>query len=198
MSIRPPLLRAFAVVALTFAVAACGATGSSGTGSQPAGGVGPTLPPGGTVVATAAGGGAGPVTGHVGAKLTFPFLGTTVDVTLVKVTDPVVLADDTTAPAGTRWVGAEIIITNRSPDIASEGDGADAIGSDGQTIIGDDVLFSAGFAGCTPTPGDPMDVQPGEPYTACMAIPVPTGITVASVGFRLGAGAVDQATWSIP
>ena len=59
------------------------------------------------------------------------------------------------------------------------------------------------FAGCTPPSDGLMDQQPGQPWTTCDAFLVPNGVTLASVGIRVGGAeidettAIDQATWAV-
>ena len=85
MSVR----RVLSVAAMTVALAACGGAGATNGGGQPTGAAGTSLPPGGTGSTAPAGSAAGPVTGHVGDKLTFTSSGQApVDATLVKVFDP--------------------------------------------------------------------------------------------------------------
>lgn len=207
MSIRTFVPR-LSIAALTVTLAACGAAGSPGAASQPAGGVGPTLPPGGTVVATPAGGGAGPVTGHVGDKLTFTeYGGAQADGTLVKVLDPVSDTDQypATLPAGTHWVGVELTLDNHSPDYMNEASQVDATTSAGATIMEGDPANGnsgiSGYAGCTPT--DASDEQDVQPFTHCYGFVVPDGQTLSKVGVKVGEVATfdlvtDQAIWMVP
>ncbi|HEY7942034.1 MAG TPA: hypothetical protein VID25_08815 [Candidatus Limnocylindrales bacterium] len=203
MSVRTLFPRGLCVVALAIALAACGATGASGTGSTSSGAAGPTLAPGGTVVATPAGSGA--VTGHVGDKLTYP--GSNVDLgfdaTLVKVFDPATPTSASTEalPSGARWVGIEITIDNHSPQAGNDSSAIDGMASDGTALTTDDVYqgFSrpiGEFQGCTESSslGD-TDV----PYTQCEAFVVPDGQTLTKVGFHINQlGETDQATWTVP
>ncbi len=208
MSVRPFVPRGLSIGALIVTMAACGAAGSPGAASQAAGG-GPTLQPGGTSVATPAGSGTGPVTGHLGDKLTFPFLGSTVDATLVKVFDPATPNDASEAPLGTgfHWVGVEVILDNHSSDFGSEASDIDGLASDGSTVTTTDSYqggaysLGDGFQGCTQTDGEEQEVQP---YTHCEAFPVPDGKTLTQVGAKVGGasldvpGAPDQVVWTIP
>jgi hypothetical protein len=203
MSMRTFVPRGLAVAALTLTLAACGATGTSGTGSPPSGAVGPTLAPGATVVATPAGTGA--VTGHVGDKLTFP--GTNVDLgfdaTLVKVFDPATptSANTEALPSGARWVGVEITIDNHSPQAGSDSTSIDGKTSDGTAVATDDVYqgFSrpiGEFQGCTEST---TFSETDTPYTQCEAFVVPDGQTLAQVGFEVvQLGPTDQVTWTVP
>jgi hypothetical protein len=203
MSVRTLLPRSLSVVALTIALAACGATGASGAGSTSSAAAGPTIAAGGTVGATPAGSGA--VTGHVGDKLTYP--GSDVDpgfdATLVKVFDPATPTSASTEelPSGARWVGVEITIDNHSPQAGSDSSAIDGKASDGTALTTDDVYqgFSrpiGEFQGCTESSslGD-TDV----PYTQCEAFVLPDGQTLTQVGFHINQlGPVDQATWTVP
>ena len=203
MSVRTLLPRSLSVAALTVALAACGATGTSDTGSPPSGAVGPTLAPGATVEGTPAGSGA--VTGHVGDKLTFA--GTNVDLgfdaTLVKVFDPATPTSASTEalPSGARWVGVEITIDNHSPQAGNDSSAIDGMASDGTALTTDDDYqgFSrpiGAFQGCTET--DPFS-ETDVPYTQCEAFVVPDGQTLVQVGFHINQlGETDQATWTVP
>ena len=203
MSMRTFVPRGLSIAALTVALAACGATGTSGTGALPSGAAGPTSAPGGTVVATPAG--SGVVTGHVGDKLTYP--GSDVDLgfdaTLVKVFDPATPTSASTEalPSGARWVGVEITIDNHSPQAGNDSSALDGMASDGTALTTDDVYqgFSrpiGGFQGCTET--DPFS-ETDVPYTQCEAFVVPDGQTLTQVGFHINQlGQTDQATWTVP
>ena len=203
MSMRTFVPGGLAVAALTVALAACGATGTSGTGSPPSGAVGPTLAPGATVAATPAASGA--VTGHVGDKLTFA--GTDVDLgfesTLVKVFDPATPTSASTEalPSGARWVGVEVTIDNHSPQAGNDSSALDGMASDGTVLTTDDVYqgFSrpiGEFQGCTESSSfSETDV----PYTQCEAFVVPEGQTLMQVGFHVNQlGETDQVTWTVP
>ena len=160
-------------------------------------------------VATPAGSGAGPVTGHLGDKLTFPFLDSTVDATLVKVFDPATPNDASEAPLATgfHWVGVEVILDNHSSDFGSEASDIDGLASDGSTVTttdsyqGGSYSLGDGFQGCTQTDGEEQEV---EPYTHCEAFAVPDGKTLTQVGAKVGGasldvpGAPDQVIWTIP
>jgi hypothetical protein len=202
--------RAISGAALVATLAACGSPVSPGAGSQGAGGAAPTLQPGGVGLATPAGSGAGPVTGHVGDKLNFlERTGDAVDATLVKVTDPATPNDAGEAPlaTGVHWVGVEVTVDNHSSDAPSQASEFDATTSTGTTVTtadtynGGSYVLGDGFQGCTQTSGSEQDVQP---YTHCLAFPVPDGQTLTQVGVRVGGasidapGATDQAVWTIP
>jgi hypothetical protein len=205
MSVRTLLPRSLSVVALTIALAACGAAASPTAGGQATGGSGATLQPGATAVATAGGTAAGAVTGHVGDKLTFP--GTNVDLgfdaTLVKVFDPATPTSSSTSalPLGARWVGIEVTIDNHSPQAGNDSTNIDGKTSDGTAVATDDVYqgFSrpiGEFQGCTEST---TFSETDTPYTQCEAFVVPDGQTLAQVGFEVNQlGPTDQVTWTVP
>ena len=200
---------ALALVALSLVVAACSASSSSAPAG--AGALGASQPPADTAgmpgSAPAASGSAGPVTGHVGDKLTVIMLGgAKADLTLVKVADPATVTDATdAAPAGSRWVGLEVTAVDHSPFAAQEQVLVDGIGSDGK-ILTTDAIFAGfsheigAFAECTWA----GSIDPDQSYTMCPAFLLPTGVTLKSVGAKAGgaeigeATAVDQAVWMVP
>ena len=200
---------ALALVALSLVVAACSASSSSAPAG--AGALGASQPPADTAgmpgSAPAASGSAGPVTGHVGDKLTVIMLGgAKADLTLVKVADPATVTDATdAAPAGSRWVGLEVTAVDHSPFAAQEQVLVDGIGSDGK-ILTTDAIFAGfsheigAFAECTWA----GSIDPDQSYTMCPAFLLPTGVTLKSVGAKVGgaeigeATAVDQAVWMVP
>ena len=200
---------ALALVALSLVVAACSASSSSAPAG--AGALGASQPPADTAgmpgSAPAASGSAGPVTGHVGDKLTVIMLGgAKADLTLVKVADPATVTDATdAAPAGSRWVGLEVTAVDHSPFAAQEQVLVDGIGSDGN-ILTTDAIFAGfsheigAFAECTWA----GSIDPDQSYTMCPAFLLPTGVTLKSVGAKVGgaeigeATAVDQAVWMVP
>jgi len=200
---------ALALVALSLVVAAC--SGSSSSAPAGAGALGASQPPTDTAgmpgSAPAASGSAGPVTGHVGDKLTVIMLGgAKADLTLVKVADPATVTDATdAAPAGSRWVGLEVTAVDHSPFAAQEQVLVDGIGSDGN-ILTTDAIFAGfsheigAFAECTWA----GSIDPDQSYTMCPAFLLPTGVTLKSVGAKVGgaeigeATAVDQAVWMVP
>lgn len=144
----------------------------------------------------------GVATGHVGDALTFAELGgDELDVTLVRVVDPATSSNpNNTPPAGSHWVGLEVMVNNHSPYIAEQLAMFDGTGSDGKTIDPTATAYSiGGFTGCTATAGDP---QTGQPYTLCTGFLVPDGVTVTQIGARVGGaeigGMADQATWTNP
>ncbi len=208
MSMRKSTLAGLSVAALTLTLAACSAAGSTGTGSQPTGGAGPTLPAGETgVLATPAGSGSGPVIGHVGDKLTFTeYGGAQADGTLIKVFDPVTDTDQYPAQlaAGSHWVGVELTLDNHSADYMNEASQVDATTSAGATIMEGDPASNTrigGFAGCTPT--DASNEQDVQPFTHCYGFVVPDGQTLTQVGVKVGEVATfnlvsDQAIWMVP
>jgi hypothetical protein len=199
-------------MALGVALAACGGAAATSAGGQPAGGGGATLAPSGGTAATPAGtvatpaGSGGPVTGHVGDKLTFAnFANDPVDATLVKIFDPATpnKAPEAPLPPATHWVGVEVIV-NDQVDYDTDAAGFDAITSAGTTVTttntyqGSSTVLGDGFQGCTQTAGTPQDFPT---YTYCSAFPVPDGQTLVTVGLNVtGAPLVktDQATWSVP
>ena len=200
---------ALALVALSLVVAAC--SGSSSSAPAGAGALGASQPPADTAgmpgSAPAASGSAGPVTGHVGDKLTVIMLGgAKAELTLVKVADPATVTDATdAAPAGSRWVGLEVTAVDHSPFAAQEQVLVDGIGSDGK-ILTTDAIFAGfsheigAFAECTWA----GSIDPDQSYTMCPAFLLPTGVTLKSVGAKVGgaeigeATAVDQAVWMVP
>ena len=196
MSVR----RVLSVAAMTVALAACGGAGATNGGGQPTGAAGTSLPPGGTGSTAPAGSAAGPVTGHVGDKLTFTSSGQApVDATLVKVFDPATPNDNSEAPlpSGSHWVGVEVTVDNHG-DYQNESSTFDAVTSAGSpasdttggATIGD------GFAGCTQTANDEQD---SEVYTHCLGFVVPDGQTLTKVGVQVGlVGPTDEATWTVP
>ena len=210
-----PGLRAVLSLGLVIVVSACSGGGSS-TPTGVAGGsvaqadaVSPAVAS--TSPSSSAGGSAGPSTGHVGDTLSFSELGgDKVEATLVKVIDPATPTDASdAAPPGTRFVGLGTTIVDHSPDIAGQDYEIDGFGSDGHRLTPDKVFQNSThvmktFAGCTPPSDGLMDQQPGQPWTSCDALLVPTGVTLASVGLRVGgaeidqATATDQATWAVP
>ena len=204
MSVR----RVLSVAAMTVALAACGGAGATNGGGQPTGVAGTSLPPGGTGSTAPAASGAGPVTGHLGDKLTFEnYANDTVDATLVKIYDPATPNDPSAVPlsSATHWVGFEVIVNDRADYETDSGD-FDAVTSagiaeNGATAVGigpNDVPVLEGFKGCTQTDGEPQTVTP---YTYCEAFPVPDGQTLVKLGLNVtGAPLVktDQATWTVP
>ncbi len=212
MSIRlHPGSRAVLSLALVaFAAAACGGGGSS---TPAGGGQAASQPPNvaGSPAPSAAAGASGLVTGHVGDTLSFAELGgDKVEATLVKVIDPATPTDASdAAPTGTRFIGLETTIVDHSPDIAEQSDQIDGVGSDGKTLSLDNVYQGSThvmntFAGCTPSSDGLMDQQAGQPWTSCDAFLVPSGVTLTSVGIRVGGAeiyettATDHATWAVP
>ncbi len=194
------------VATLTVVLAACGGAGATSGGGQPTGGAGPSLPSDGTGSTAPASSGTGPVTGHVGDKLTFAKLGgDPVDAALVKVFDPATPNDASEAPlpSGSHWVGVEVTVDNHV-DYQEESSTFDAVTSTGSPASDSagGATIGDGFAGCSQTPGDSQDV---ETYTFCVAFAVPDGQTLATVGIRtggaelsLGQVTADQATWTVP
>ena len=201
-----------AAAAVALILAACGSATVPGSGGQGTGGAGQTPPTGGGDVPTPAGSSAGPVTGHVGDKLTFKLAGgfDTADGTLVKVFDPATPNNAAEAPleAEFHWVGVEVILDNHSTDYGSEASKIDGVTSAGTRITTDDsyqggsYVLGDGFQGCTQTPESEQDAQP---YTHCWAFPVPDGQTLTQVGVKVGGAEIDsslvptdQAVWTIP
>jgi hypothetical protein len=208
--------RASALAVLSVAVIACsGNPPSSTTGGD---GLGAAQPPdatdapagsdGGLSSAPAPAGSPGVVTGHVGDKLIVTMLsGSKADLTLVKVADPATLAhvDVDNSPAGARWVGLEITSVDHSPFAGQESVQVDAIGSDGTLLTTDNKFkgFShllGAFKECTPAGAQDTD----QTNTICTGFLVPTGVTLKSVGAKVGGaevfetGAEDQAIWMVP
>jgi len=201
---------ALALAVLSFVAFAC----SGGSSNSPnSGNVGTSVPLGATAGASgstpAPAGSPGVVTGHVGDKLTVIMLGgNKADLTLVKVADPATLTDpdvNSAAPAGTRWVGLEITSVDHSPFAGQESVAVDGIGSDGKTLTTNAVVagFShtlGAFKECTPAGSQDTDQQ----VTLCSGFLLPTGVTLKSVGAKVGGAeifeptATDQAMWMVP
>ena len=200
---------ALALAILSIVAVAC----SSGSASPANGGDSGTSVPLGVTAgapgsAPAADGTPGVVTGHVGDKLTVIMLGgAKAELTLVKVVDPatVVHPDVDNSPAGARWVGLEVTANDHSAFAGQEQVLVDGIGSDGNPLTTDAKFagFSheiGAFAECTPA----GSIDPDKAYTMCPAFLVPTGVTLKSVGAKVGGAeigettAVDQAIWMVP
>jgi hypothetical protein len=107
------------------------------------------------------------------------------------------------------FVGLETTIVDHSGDISGQSDQFDGVGSDGKPLTLDNVYqgfthVMKTFAGCMPPSDELMDPQAGQPWTGCDAFLVPTGVTLTSVGIRVGGAeifattATDQATWAVP
>ncbi len=196
-------------VVSVLALAACSGGSPAGTTSVPASAAAITsgVPVSSPAVSLPASSG-GPVTGHLGAKLTFAnYGGVAVDATLVKVLDPASPNDATEAPlpAATHWVGAQVLVDDSTPD---EGATFDAVTSAGSTVTTNDpyeggtYTLGNGFQGCTQAVGNG---QVGPQATYCLAFPVPDGQTLTSLGVKVGGAEIgmglvphDQATWLIP
>ena len=199
-----------ALAVLSIVAVAC----SGASSNSPAGGgdVGTSVPLGATAgvpgSTPAPAGSPGVVTGHVGDKLTVIMLGgAKAELTLVKVVDPatVVHPDVDNSPAGARWVGLEVTAIDHSPFAAQEQVLVDGIASDGNTLTTLAIFkgFSheiGAFAECTWA----GSIDPDKSYTMCPAFLLPTGVTLKSVGAKVGgaeigeATAVDQAVWMVP
>ena len=218
MSIRlqPGTRTVLSLALVALAAAACGGGGSTTPAGGSTGSVAPGVsqPPALVPNASSSSSGAGasgPATGHVGDTLTFAELGgDKVEATLVKVIDPATPTDASdAAPAGTRFIGLETTIVDHSPAIAEQSDQIDGVSSDGKPLTLDNVYegpthVMKTFAGCTPSSDGLMDQQAGQPWTSCDAFLVPSGVTLTSVGIRVGGAeiyettATDQATWAVP
>ena len=201
---------ALALAVLSIVAVAC--SGASSNSPNGGGDVGTSVPLGATAgvpgSASAADGSPVVVTGHVGDKLTVIMLGgAKAELTLVKVVDPatVVHPDVDNSPTGARWVGLEITAVDHSPFAAQEQVLVDGIGSDGNPLTTDAKFagFSheiGAFAECTSA----GSIDPDKSYTMCPAFLLPTGVTLKSVGAKVGgaeigeATAVDQAIWMVP
>ena len=199
-----------ALAVLSIVAVAC----SGASSNSPAGGgdVGTSVPLGATAgvpgSTPAPAGSPGVVTGHVGDKLTVIMLGgAKAELTLVKVVDPatVVHPDVDNSPAGARWVGLEVTAVDHSPFAAQEQVLVDGIGSDGNTLTTLAIFkgFSheiGAFAECTWA----GSIDPDKSYTMCPAFLLPTGVTLKSVGAKVGGAeifeptATDQAMWMVP
>jgi hypothetical protein len=199
-----------ALAVLSIVAVAC----SGASSNSPAGGgdVGTSVPLGATAgvpgSTPAPAGSPGVVTGHVGDKLTVIMLGgAKAELTLVKVVDPatVVHPDVDNSPAGARWVGLEVTAVDHSPFAAQEQVLVDGIGSDGNTLTTLAMFkgFSheiGAFAECTWA----GSIDPDKSYTMCPAFLLPTGVTLKSVGAKVGGAeifeptATDQAMWMVP
>lgn len=201
---------ALALAFLSVVAVAC--SGGSSNSPTSGGDVGTSVPLPATAgtpgSAPAAAGSAGVVTGHVGDTLNVAILGgDKADVTLVKVVDPATVTDaNNAAPAGARWVGLDITTVDHSAYSAGEQVLVDGVGSDGKPLTTDAIFqgFShqiGAFTECTSI-GSTMETD--QPNTICPAFLVPTGVTLISVGAKVGGAeifeptAVDQATWKVP
>ncbi len=202
-------LGALALAVLSIVAVAC----SGGSANSPLGGGGldTSQPPAGGVLGSTAGANGSPVvvTGHLGDKLTVIMLGgAKAELTLVKVADPATLVEvdvDSAAPAGTRWVGLEVTSVDHSPSAGQESVQVDGIGSDGKILTPGEVVANysrtiGAFKECTPAGSQGPDQQ----VTLCTGFVVPTGVTLKSVGAKVGGAeifettAVDQAVWMVP
>jgi hypothetical protein len=195
-----------AVLSLVTVVAACGAsagttptgaagavgpTGTLAPSSQPletAGSTAPMAPPGSSSPAT---------TGHVGDTLTWVSIGgNDVDVTVVKVTDPA--TSPASMPAGDRWVGVQLTIDDHGGDARNfDSQAVDGMGSDGTRYGANTSYHISSFDGCTAA----TQYTAGTPETFCTGFLLPTGVTVASVGYSVvgvDIGAPDDLTWTVP
>ena len=199
-----------ALAVLSIVAVAC----SGASSNSPAGGgdVGTSVPLGATAgvpgSTPAPAGSPGVVTGHVGGKLPVIMLGgAKAELTLVKVVDPatVVHPDVDNSPAGARWVGLEVTAVDHSPFAAQEQVLVDGIGSDGNTLTTLAMFkgFSheiGAFAECTWA----GSIDPDKSYTMCPAFLLPTGVTLKSVGAKVGGAEIfeptapDQAMWMVP
>jgi hypothetical protein len=186
-----------ATLLIAFATAGCAGAATSAPGgglSSPVGDAGSPTVPGGQVASSAA---SGPTTGHIGQTLTwFSGGGNQVDVTIVKIIDPASASD--TPPADNRWVGVEMTILDHQGD-ASNFDSAkvDGMGSDGHRHGANDSRHPSRFPGCTPSTG----YTPGQPETVCTGFALPTGVTVASIGYGVvgvDIGGPDDLVWTVP
>ena len=191
-------------------IVAVGCSGSSSDSPLSGGGLDTSQPPAAGVLGSTAApaGSPGVVTGHVGDKLTVIMLGgNKADLTLAKVVDPatVVHPDVDNSPAGARWIGLEITAVDHSAFAGQESVQVDGIGSDGNPLTTDAKFagFSheiGAFAECTSA----GSIDPDKSYTMCPAFLLPTGVTLKSVGAKVGgaeigeATAVDQAIWMVP
>ncbi|MFI5259938.1 MAG: hypothetical protein ACHQ01_10080 [Candidatus Limnocylindrales bacterium] len=201
---------ALALAVLSVVAVAC--SGSSSGSPTGGGGLGTSQPPvviAGTPSSAPAGAGsAGVVSGHVGDTLTVTMLGgDKADVTLVKVVDPATVTDaNNAAPAGARWVGLEVTTVDHSSGASGDQVLVDGIGSDGQPLTTDAVFQGSSheigaFTECT-SMGSFMETD--QANTICPAFLVPTGVTLASVGAKVGGAeiaettAVDQVSWKVP
>ena len=203
-------LGALALAVLSIVAVAC--SGASSNSPNGGGDGGTSVPLGATGgvpgSAPAADGSPAMVTGHVGDKLTVIMLGgAKAELTLVKVVDPatVVHPDVDNSPAGARWVGLEVTAVDHSAFAGQEQVLVDGIGSDGNplTTLATFKGFSheiGAFKECTPA----GSIDPDASYTMCPAFLLPTGVTLKSVGAKVGgaeigeATAVDQAVWLVP
>jgi len=202
-------LGALALAVLSIVAVAC--SGSSSDSPLSGGGLDTSQPPAAGVLGSTAApaGSPGVVTGHVGDKLTVIMLGgNKADLTLVKVADPATLSDpdvNNAAPAGTRWVGLEITAVDHSPFAGQESVQVDGIGSDGKPLTVGAIVagFShtlGAFNECTPAGS--LDTDQAD--TMCTGFLVATGVTLKSVGAKVGGAeifettAVDQAVWLVP
>ncbi len=201
---RRPERTAIATMVLAAVVAACGGSaGGSPSGVAPSGVAGPlggSSQPADTAGSSApmsSAGASAVTTGHVGDTLTWVSIGGNhVDVTVVKITDPATTPAST--PAGDRWIGVQLTINDHGGDAnAFDSAAVDGMGSDGARYGANTSYRMSSFDGCTPA----TQYTPGQPETFCTGLALPTGVTVASIGYSVvgvDGGAPDDLTWTVP
>ncbi len=196
---RRPARNGIAIVVLAAVVAACG----GGDGAAPSGVSG--LLDGSSQPATTAASSApmssaaasAVTTGHVADTLTWVSIGGNhVDVTVVKISDLTTTAAST--PAGDRWVGVQLTINDHEGAANNFNSPAvDEIGSDGARYGANTSCLMSSFDGFTPA----TRYIPDQPETFCAGLALPTGVTVASIGYSVvgvDSGAPDDLTWAVP
>jgi hypothetical protein len=196
---RRPNRAGIASAVLVAVVAACGGpagaapsgvVGTFGGSSQPATTAGSSAPMSST-------GASAVTTGHVGDTLTWVSSGgNRVDVTVVKITDPA--TTPASVPAGDRWVGVQLTVNDHAGDASNfDSQAVDGMGSDGSRYGANTAYRISAFDGCTPA----IQYTPGQPETFCTGVALPTGVTVAGIGYSVEGvdiGASDDLTWTVP
>ena len=112
------------------------------------------------------------------------------------------------APADLQWIGLAVTMTNTGPqEISMISNGryqpylglvVRGPGTSPTTKTYPDLAqlgFYAGVTGCPPLfPGGEINLAPGSTAVGCLAVPIPSGTTLASIGFSLGNEGVGNAT----
>jgi hypothetical protein len=115
-------------------------------------------------------------------------------VKLVSVIDPATGQNGITPNAGDRFVGVEIQITNQSKTV----DSGDA--NNNTSVVGsNEQVYSADFdplSECTDFNSGQYNLSPGEPEIGCVAVQIPTGVSVAKVKYNPSSGfSTNNAEW---
>lgn len=189
---RPrPSFRSSLLLLVPLIAAAC--SGGAGTATS-APGAGSAAPIDSSAPATA--GASLGTTGHLGDTLGVEDgNGHDLRVTLVKMFDPA--TSTTAAPAGQHWIGIQLSIVDTTADDPAQTLVVDGMGSDGQRYGLNSGYGIGTFKECIATWAS---AKLGVAYTECHGFLVPTGVTVASVGYTAAAsaGTNDQITWTVP